>query len=219
MEKQLLNRLNCLEKNFQRVSFYKESLDKKLSELESEENSYKYKIELRQKESEIFKRWLEDSLEKSINSMADVSTSALKHIIYDQNLNFKILQEPKYNRIAMKFILEDSDSSGITQGDPVSSYGGGAAVVISLVLRLAIMARLKMANLLLLDESMVALNNAYVPSAASFLRQISEEIGINILMVTHNSEFLSHAHVSYEGYKDSSLKLKKIKSSFQDNEK
>jgi hypothetical protein len=46
---------------------------------------------------------------------------------------------------------------------------------------------------------MSALANKYVPAAAEFMRHISEKTGVNILMVTHNEEFMSNAHIAYEG--------------------
>jgi DNA repair exonuclease SbcCD ATPase subunit len=164
------------------------------------------KSELYSKCSEIFKKWLEDSMERNVGSMADLATTGLRHVIPDQELIFKIKQEPKYNRMSMRFVLEQDG----VEGDPINSYGGGAAVVVSLILRIAVMQRMGMGNLLILDESMVALANVYVPSAASFIRKLAEQAGVNILMVTHNPEFLASAHVAYEGFKDSSMKLRRI---------
>jgi DNA repair exonuclease SbcCD ATPase subunit len=161
---------------------------------------------LYQKCSELFKLWLEDSIEKNVNSISELTSSGLHHVIYDQQINFKIHQEPKLNRLAMQFILEQDG----VEGDPLDSFGGGAAALISFVLRLAVMTRMSMGNLLLLDESMSALANKYVPAAAAFMRELSEKTGINILMVTHNPEFLQQAHVAYEGHKDGSLKLKRL---------
>jgi ABC-type lipoprotein export system ATPase subunit len=50
------------------------------------------------------------------------------------------------------------------------------------------------------------------------MRQLSEQTGVNILMVTHNPEFLNHAHVAYEGHKDGSLKLKRLRVSHSDDQ-
>ncbi len=161
----------------------------------------KYKADLYQKGSEVIKKWLEDLLRSNVDSISDLVTTALRHIIFDQELTFRIIQEPKYNRLAMRFSIEENG----VEADPMSSFGGGAAVVASFVLRVAIMARLKMSNLLLLDESMFALANRYVPSAADFMKQLAEETGINIFMVTHNDEFMSNAHQSYEGYSETGL--------------
>ena len=189
-----------------KVDNYHEFLLKDENKLIKELSDIKYSVDLHQKCSEIFKKWLEDSISQNIESMAQLITSGLKYIIEDQKLEFKIRQEYKNNRIHMKFVLEQDGA----EGDPLSSFGGGAAVVISLILRLCIMQRMGMGNILILDESMVALANAYVPSAASFMRTLSEQMGVNILMVTHNPEFIQNAHVAYEGTKNESLKLKCI---------
>ena len=200
-------KLDSLVSNVSKLETYRSVLQRDLQALEDEETQLRYKAELHQKCSEIFKTWLEDSLEQNINSMADLATAALRHIITDQNLTFKIHQDQKLNRLQMRFVLDDN---GI-EGDPLESFGGGAAVIISLVLRVAVMARMNMANLLLLDESMAALAQKYAPSAAEFMRQLAEETGVNILMVTHNPEYLAHAHVAYEGTKEGCLKLKRLK--------
>lgn len=206
------SRLTALRDGVSRVKTYKDVLQSQASSLEAKEKEMRYKADLHQRCTEVFKTWLEDSLEKNVNSMAELASAGLKHVVYDQDLTFRIFQDPKLNRLHMRFVLEDKGENGTVEGDPLSSFGGGAAVVISLVLRLAVMARLNMGNLLLLDESMVALAQAYVPSAASFMRQLAEETGVNILMVTHNPEFLAHAHVAYEGTKESGgLKLRRLR--------
>lgn len=202
----LEKRMEDINNKTQQLLIYKNLLKSQIESIQSEEKQLRYKSDLYQKCSEMFKLWLEDSLKQNVDSIAELATTGLKHTIFDQNLSFKIKQESKYNRLTMKFLLEENN----TEGDPVSSFGGGAAVIISFILRIAVMTRMKMANLLLLDESMVAVANMYVPSAASFMRQLSEQTGINILMVTHNPVFLEHAHVAYEGRKDNSLQLKQL---------
>lgn len=210
----LEKRLSDVRDGVQHLTSYRSVLQAQIDSLESDEKKLRYRSDLHQKCSEVFKTWLEDSMKKNVDSMAELATTGLRHVVYDQELTFKIKQEPKYNRLSMRFVLEEDGN----EGDPLSSYGGGTAVIISLVLRIAVMARMKMANLLLLDESMVALANAYVPLAASFMRQLSEQTGVNILMVTHNPEFLNHAHVAYEGHKDGSLKLKRLRVSHSDDQ-
>jgi len=203
-----LDRLKQLRNDVSRLKAYRDILVSQADAAETLEKSLRYNADLHQKCTEVFKTWLEDSLDKNVNSIAQLATTGLRHVLGDQELSFHIRQDPQKNRLAMRFIVEEDGN----EGDPLASFGGGAAVVISLVLRLAVMARMGMGNLLLLDESMAALWNGYVPSCADFMRQLSEQTGINILMVTHNPEFISHAHVAYEGHKDGSLKLKRIRS-------
>jgi len=207
MQTAALNRLKQFKESINKLSTYRSILRSQMNSLSKEETDLVYKSNLYQKCSEIFKSWLEDSMKRNIDSMSELATTGLRHIIHDQKLTFNIRQESKYNRLAMKFILEDD---GI-EGDPVQSYGGGAAVIISFILRIAVMSRMKMANLLILDESLMAISKEYVPAAGAFIRQLSEETGINILLVTHNPEFLNHAHVAYEGHKTDSMKIRKLR--------
>lgn len=191
----LPHRLEELKNKINKISVYRDLLISQISNEQDKVKNLKYEAELQQKSSEIFKMWLEDLLKANIDSVSDLVTSGLNHIIDDQELKFNIKQEVKNNRLSINFTIEEN---GI-EGDPLSSFGGGAISVASLILRLAVMARMNMANLLLLDESMSSLANRYVPMAAEFMKQISEKMGINILMVTHNEDFLLNAHTAYEG--------------------
>lgn len=201
----LQDRFNVFKQNVDRIVIYKNMVVSQVDHEKIEIGKNEYISSLNQKSSEIFKMWLEDLLENNVNSISELVTNGLQNVIYDQNLVFKISQELKYNRLSMKFVV---DNDGV-EGDPIDSFGGGAVAFISFILRLAVMTRMKMGNLLLLDESLASLANHYVPAAADFMKKLSEKTGINILMVTHNDEFINHAHVSYEGKKDSSLKLTK----------
>lgn len=194
MDAESQDKLRRLTSGLQKVVIYRDMIQNQIIDLETQEQKLRYHVELRTKEGEILKSWLEDSIHKNIDSISELTTNALRHIISDQEISFRIQPEPRNNRLAMKFLVEQDGF----EGDPLDSFGGGAAVVISLVLRLAIMARMNMGNLLLLDESLSALADVYIPSCGDFMRQLSEQTGINILMVTHNASFLGHAHVSYE---------------------
>lgn len=203
MNSEISRRLKDFRANLERVKAHQEILSRREVFLKSEASRLQYRVELHSKAAELFKSWLEDSLRSNVDSMAALCTSGLRHVIHDQRLTFSIRQEHKNNRVSMRFEIEEDG----VEGDPVASFGGGPVLISSLILRLAVMSRMKMGNLLLLDESLHALAHRYRPSAASFLRQLSEETGINILMVTHDEEFMDGAHTSYDGHKGSSLRL------------
>jgi DNA repair exonuclease SbcCD ATPase subunit len=199
------DRFNSFKRDVERIALYRDIIVKQINSEKEVAAKNLYVSELNQKSSEIFKMWLEDLLESNVNSISELVTNGLQSVIHDQNLVFRISQELKYNKFSMKFIIDDNG----VEGDPIDSFGGGAVAFISFILRLAVMTRMKMGNLLLLDESLASLASCYVPFAADFMKQLSEKTGINILMVTHNDEFINHAHIAYEGKKDSSLKLTK----------
>jgi DNA repair exonuclease SbcCD ATPase subunit len=194
MSPDLSDRLARLKDSIGKVKAYRDVVRSQIVSGEAESEKLRYDADLHQKSSEVFKTWLEDLLKSNVDSISELATSGLEFVIHDQELTFRIHQEPKYNRLSMSFIIEEDG----VEGDPMSSFGGGAVVIASFILRLAVMARMNMGNLLLLDESMFALANKYVPAAAEFMRQLAERTGINILMVTHNDEFMDNAHVAYD---------------------
>lgn len=198
-------RLENLKTGMTRLTAYRDLMKMQADAADVKVVKLQKRSDMLQRASDVFKEWLDDSLKQNVGAISDLVTTGLQHIIHDQKLTFKIKQEMKFNRLSMRFMIEDDG----VEGDPMSSFGGGAVLTASLILRLAIMSRLGMGNLLLLDESMHALANKYVPAAASFMRQLSEQTGINILMVTHNNLFLDYAHTAYEGRKEDSLKLQK----------
>ncbi len=205
--KNLESRFFNLEKSLGNIkstrSFINNEIEKNDRTISSNDNS----ISLAQKSSEVIKLWLEDSLKNNIDSISSLVTSGLKTVFCDRDLEFKIYQEMKYNKVAIRFALKDGDA----EGNPKNTNGGAASVIISLILRLFIMSKLNMCNLILLDESMADLNAEYIPAAASFMKQLSDLLGINILLVTHNEDYLKYAHTSYEGDKKVSFIMKKIK--------
>lgn len=201
----LLDRLSRVKAGVGKLTAYRDLVRSQISFEESEISGLRYQADLDQKCSEVFKSWLEDSLRKNVDSISQLVTTGLSHVIHDQKLVFKIRQEMKHNRLSMKFVIENLDDG--VEANPMTNFGGGAVLVASLILRIAVMARTGMGNLLILDESMHALANHYVPNAGSFMRKLAEETGVNILMVTHNEDFLNHAHVAYEAKKDGSLRL------------
>lgn len=203
----LTDRLQAFHQQTNSIRAYRGVLLSQKTKAEADEETHKYKSELHQKCMEIFKKWLEDSLNQNVNSIAELATTGLRHVIHDQALTFKIQQDPQKNKLSMNFVLEQDG----VEGNPLHSFGGGAAVIISLVMRMAVMARMKMSNLLLLDESMLAISNVYIPAAADFMRQLSEQTGVNILMVTHSHGFMEAAHTMYEGSNTAgSFKVRKI---------
>lgn len=208
MHQSLTDRYQIIKSRYDKVKFLHGSTVTRMNKANQEKANYEYEAVLNTKCGELFKHLLEKSIDENVNSISELVTSGLNHIIDDQKLVFSINQEHKNNRISMKFVLSQDGSDG----DPMLSFGGGAAVVISLILRISVMKRMGNANLLLLDESMVALANAYVPNAARFMRELSEKTGINILMVTHNPEFIENSHQAYEITKAEKLSIRRISS-------
>lgn len=77
---------------------------------------------------------------------------------------------------------------------PLDSSGGGAVDIACFALRVAFLKLLqkyvnsKIQNILILDEPLRFLSHAYLPAASALFKELSELLGIQILMITHLRE-------------------------------
>jgi len=189
-----------------RVGVHYDILSKQLAEKKLALKQFDEQIQLHKKSTEIFKLWLNNMMNESLNAIEPIVTSGISSVIDDQSIKFKIDRLMKNNRLIFKFNIENDGVSG----DPMKSFGGGVVMVASFVLRVVIMSKIGNGGLLLLDESLNALANKYIDNASELMRKLSQETGINILMVTHNDKFIDGSDVSYSCDKDDALIISKV---------
>lgn len=79
--------------------------------------------------------------------------------------------------------------------DPITASGGGAVDVASFALRVASwsMAIPQSRSVLILDEPFRYLSTGLLPKAGEMLKQISDELKLQIIMVTHSEELVEAA--------------------------
>jgi ABC-type thiamine transport system ATPase subunit len=101
--------------------------------------------------------------------------------------------EEKRGKINVSFItVQDS-----VEGKALDSFGGAVSTVQSILLRLSIILRRGLKPILLLDESLPAFDPGYIHLMAEFLSTLCKNMGVNILLVTHNPNLVDAAHQSY----------------------
>lgn len=79
--------------------------------------------------------------------------------------------------------------------DPLSASGGGAVDVASFALRVASwsMQFPKTRNVLLLDEPFKNLSEGLLPKASEMLKQVSDKLGLQTIMITHSEALIESA--------------------------
>lgn len=105
---------------------------------------------------------------------------------------------------------------GDNQVNPLSASGGGAVDVASFALRVASwsMQLPRTRNVLLLDEPFKNVSEGLLPKASELLKQVSEQLGLQIIMVTHSDTLIESAdniiHIQYRNRQSKQVKEKKI---------
>tara|TARA_R110002020_G_scaffold156437_2_gene338543 strand:+ start:870 stop:1484 length:615 start_codon:yes stop_codon:yes gene_type:complete len=178
MEK--INQLsNLINKNLILEEEYKKNilLDKEQQQKIKEENLILE--ELKEFLLQISANYREDICNLFTNLVTEALTS-----IFEKDIRFEIKLYSYRKEPAIDItVIEDE-----LEVDPQKSCGGGVNDIISLVLKI-IFIYLKNSNrILILDESLKFLSRNYLEQASSFIRDISERMNLQIILVSHKPE-------------------------------
>lgn len=109
--------------------------------------------------------------------------------VFDQPYEFQIKFERKRNKTEAQLTFV---RDGKVLEDPINESGGGVVDVAGFALRLAalILATPKRRKILIMDEPFRFLSKEFSERMGECLLELSKEMGIQILMVTHNQDFM-----------------------------
>jgi len=124
------------------------------------------------------------------------AVSALLHGVMDDPYNFKVEFVPKRNSMECNLLFERSDGKEIRTLDPLDGCGHGAADLASIGLKTSFaMLKENCRRTIIIDEPFRALSKDRHPLAAKVIKEISKELGIQFIIVTHGVD------LSYEADK------------------
>lgn len=119
--------------------------------------------------------------------------------IFGDGLTFHVLSEQKSNRTEVSFSLKSTMGDGETvETSILDARGGGVAAVVGFLLRLIITLLREERPLLALDETFAQVSEGYLPAVGSFLREIINKTGVQVLLITHSEIFAEYADVVYK---------------------
>jgi len=184
-------------------------LQKQESSLREEIDSLAKEDLLLEKVAELFKFLINKYVYEYAESFSRIITEGLRAIYFDQEITFDIEVDQKRGKICVNFVLEQN---GVRE-HPLEGFGGGVSSIVSILLRLLVILKADLARYLILDESLAALSDNYVEGCGEFLRKLCKDMGVNVLLITHNQDFVDLADHAYMGIPDTEnrLQLKKIR--------
>jgi DNA repair exonuclease SbcCD ATPase subunit len=124
--------------------------------------------------------------QKAHKRIASVVSSCLS-AVFDEPYEFRINFEQKRGRTEaqLKFYRDGHEL------DPMEAAGLGTVDVASFALRAVclVLHRPRLRRLLVLDEPFKFVSEEYQPAVRSMLEQLSRDLDLQIVMVTHNKEY------------------------------
>ncbi len=167
-----------------------EQLEEKENKLNSEQQKSKSILEA-QEFLQVIAAQTQSIVEKKLSKLV---TSAL-HTVYPENpYNFILRFEKKRNATECKLLFEKNGQ----EFNPLEESGGGPIDIASIALLISFIMIEKKNPIIILDEPMKHMSKKRSIIAAKFLKSICENLGLQIIMVTHLDEIILHAHKSFE---------------------
>ena len=132
-------------------------------------------------------------LRKRIEKLISLGLKA----VFEEVFEFRINMATKADQVTVRMSV--MDSSGL-ETDILGARGGGLAAVIGVLLQLVMLTFLgnRAAKVLFLDESFAHLSDEYVQRMAILLKMLSDKLDVQVILVTHQSEFLEYADKAYK---------------------
>lgn len=126
--------------------------------------------------------------QKAHQQIAGVVSKCLS-LVFDEPYNFKIKFEQKRGRTEAQLLFE---RSGL-EIDPMTASGGGVVDVASFALRLSclLLSKPKLSKVLVLDEPFKFVSEEYRENVRLMLEQLSKEMKLQIIFVTHIPELVT----------------------------
>ncbi len=196
--KTVLGDFDSLYSDFVRVQTIRNSEQSKLEELETKIDSLTSSKDVLEKVSELLRRLIDQEVIDNAKTAEGLLTEGLKAIFDDLDLSAKASVDVQRGKVSVELLTVQTENDGtITEGLSTDAYGGSVTTVQSVLLRIVVLTRRGMRPLLLLDESLAAIAESYVPRVGEFLSVLSDRLGLDVLAVTHNPALIEQAKTAY----------------------
>lgn len=155
--------------------------------------------EMLQLVSNVIRSLIDSEINDSVQAVEKLQSEGLRTVFDDQDLSVSASVETQRGKISVELLTSQKLADGtVIEGLSNDAFGGAITTVQSVLMRIIVILRRDMRPLLLLDESLPAFDANYVSNMADFLRALSERLGLDILLVSHNQSLVEGAHKAYQ---------------------
>jgi DNA repair exonuclease SbcCD ATPase subunit len=171
--------------------------EKKINELTLNEDTVS--------KSSLFLQSLSDTARiQVIDKISGLVTEVLQ-AVKDKNLTFKMELGTERGQPDLKFFVVDSLTG--KEMDVLESMGGGIADLVSFALRISLLLKWqpKLERVLIVDEALKFVSVQDQELAGEFVRKLSEQLGLQIIFISHSKTLAEKAHRTFELTKENGI--------------
>lgn len=164
--------------------------------------------------ADLFRALIDREVIDNANTAQDLLTEGLQAVFDDLDLSVRADVDVQRGKVAVDLVTLQRHADGrVTEGAATEVYGGSVATVESVLLRIVVLTRRGLRPLLLLDESLGAVAEHYVPRVGQFLSLLAQRMDLDVLAVSHNPSLVEAASTAYRIRNDGgTATFKKVRS-------
>lgn len=133
--------------------------------------------------------------ETSLKRLEDLLTLGVSRIFQDRDYKVEIRVSEKRSAKCAELYLIDSGHAFLMRD---SCVAGGILVVVGFLIQAFYVANLDVAKVMFLDEALSNISTQYLDNFFSFVKELSEQIGLTVVLITHDNRFLEYADRLYK---------------------
>jgi DNA repair exonuclease SbcCD ATPase subunit len=139
-----------------------------------------------------------------IEKISGLVTEVLQ-AVKDKNMEFKMVLGTERNQPDLKFYVVDKLTG--KEFDVLESCGGGIADLVSFALRISLLLKWqpKLERILIVDEALKFVSVSDQELAGEFVRKLSEQLGLQIIFISHSKTLAEKAHRCFEVIKENGV--------------
>jgi DNA repair ATPase RecN len=186
----------CLE--LARTEALRDSAQKALSDANRQVMVLEVEVEILDRVADLFRTLIDREVVDNAKTVESLLTEGLQAIFDDLDLSVRSEIDIQRGKVAVDLITVQKQEDGTTtEGSSTDAYGGSVTTVQSVLLRIVVLNRRGLRPLLLLDESLAAVSEHYVPRVGQFLSTLADRMGLDVLAVSHNPALVEAATNAY----------------------
>lgn len=194
--------LEELRSDTHRVEALRDAADRRLRDVEAQILVLEGEQAILDRVADLFRLLIDREVVDNAVTAQNLLTEGLQAVFDDLDLSVRADVDIQRGKVSVDLVtIQKQDDGTTTEGSPTDAYGGSVATVQSVLLRIVVLSRRGLRPLLLLDESLGAVAEQYVPRVGQFLALLSLRMGLDVLAISHNPVLVEASTRAYRIHK------------------
>ena len=146
----------------------------------------------------LFRTMMDSEISDTITQVDQLLTEGMSVVFPDQDLSVTSEVSTFRGKVGISTTTRSKYKDGsVIEGKSGDAFGGAINTVQSVLLRVFVILKRGLRPVIVMDETLAAIEGEYIVQMASFLSTLSERFGFDILLITHDPRLVDCSDHAY----------------------